>query len=86
MNILKDYHHGKLDICRLNFVVLTIKPEELAASSMKMLRPISLLNCIFKIFTKVLTNTQALITNIITIINQFYFIKGKYILESDDCS
>jgi hypothetical protein len=27
-----------------------------------------------------------LITNIITIINQFYFIKGKYILESDDCS
>jgi hypothetical protein len=75
-----------IKFCRLNFVVLTLKPEELVASSMKKLRPISLLNCIFKIFTKVLTNTLALIMNIITIINQFAFIKGKYILESDDLS
>jgi hypothetical protein len=82
MAMFKDFHEGKLDLFRLNFSILTLIPKEPEASSMKKFRPISLLNCCFKIFTKVLTNRLALIMGIITSINQSAFIKGRFILES----
>ena len=49
---------------------------------MRKFRPISLLNCIFKVFTKVLTNMLALLMNILTSSNQSAFIKGRYSLKS----
>jgi hypothetical protein len=49
MEVFKDFHLGKLDLFRLNFVLLSLIPKELDASSMKKFRPISLLNCTFKI-------------------------------------
>jgi hypothetical protein len=49
---------------------------------MKKFRPISLLNYIFKVFNKVLTNRLALLMIILTSPNQTTFIKGRYILES----
>jgi hypothetical protein len=79
MAIFKDFHDGKLDIFTLNFAILTLIPKELDASSMKKFRPISLLNCCFKIFTKVLTNMLSLIMGVITSINQSSFIKGRFI-------
>lgn len=82
MAMFKDFHEGKLDLFRLNFAILTLIPKEPEASSMKKFRPISLLNCCFKIFTKVLTNRLALIMGIITSINQSAFIKGTFMLES----
>jgi hypothetical protein len=49
---------------------------------MKKFRPISLLNCSFKIFTKVLTNRIARILNRLISFQQSAFIKGRFILES----
>jgi hypothetical protein len=43
---------------------------------------ISLLNCNYKIFTKVLTNRIGLVTDRLISTNQIAFIKGRYILES----
>ena len=77
-----DFRKGKLDIYRLNFVMLTLIPKEKEATSMKKFRPIGLTNCIFKVFTKVLTNRLALLMNTLTSSNQTTFIKGRYILES----
>jgi hypothetical protein len=82
MAMFRDFSAGKLDLFRLNFAILTLIPKEPDASAIKKFRPISLLNCIFKIFTKVLTNRLALIMNVITAINQSTFIKGRFILES----
>jgi hypothetical protein len=82
MALFQDFHNGDLDIFRLNFAVLSLIPKEPDASVMKKFRPISLLNCIFKVFTKVLTNRLALLMNILTSPNQTAFIKGRYILES----
>lgn len=49
---------------------------------MKKFRPISLLDCSFRIFTKVLTNRiNALLQRLIAY-NQFAFLKGRDILES----
>jgi hypothetical protein len=49
---------------------------------MNKFRPISLLNCSYKIFTKVLTNRVAGVIDRLIASNQTAFIKGRYILES----
>ena len=82
MALFKDFYEGELDIYRLNFAMITLVPKEKDATSMKKFRPISLLNCIFKTFTKVLTNRLAKLMNILTSSNQSAFIKGRFILES----
>lgn len=82
MALFLDFFNETLDIYRLNFAILTSIPKEPNATSMKKFRPISLLNCSFKIFTKVLTNRLALIMNSLISSNQSAFIKGRYILES----
>ena len=64
------------------FAMLSLIPKEPDAVVMKKFRPISLLNCIFKLFSKVLANRIGLVMNRITSPNQSAFIKGRYILES----
>jgi hypothetical protein len=49
---------------------------------MSKFRPISLLICSYKIFTKVLTNRIGVIAVRLIASNQTSFIKGRYILES----
>jgi hypothetical protein len=49
---------------------------------MKLFRPISLINCSFKIFSKVLTLRLGKISQRLISDNQSAFIKGRYILES----
>lgn len=80
--MFQDFYEDKLDIFCLNFTMLTLIPKEPDASVMKKFRPISLLNCVFRIFTKVLTNRLAQIMNRLISSNQTAFIKGRYILES----
>jgi hypothetical protein len=53
MNMFLDFYEGCLDLFRLNFFMLIHKVED--ATEMKLFRPISLLNCSFKFFSKVLT-------------------------------
>jgi hypothetical protein len=54
--MFKDLHAGRLDLYRLNFALVTLILKEQDARIMNKFRPISLLNCSYKIFTKVLTN------------------------------
>ena len=49
---------------------------------MNKFRPISLLNCVFKIFTKVLTNRLAGVIGRLIFDFQSAFVRGRYILES----
>lgn len=49
-------YDDKLDLYRLNFAMIALIPKEENAREMKKFRPISLLNCSFKIFSKLLTN------------------------------
>jgi hypothetical protein len=57
MNLFDAWFDDKLDIFRLNFAMITLITKENDAGSMEKFRPISLLNCSFKIFNKVLSNT-----------------------------
>jgi hypothetical protein len=80
--MFNEWYNDNLDLYRLNFAMITLIPKENEARSMKKFRPISLLNCSFKIFTKVLTNRLARIINRLISYHQSAFIRGRYILES----
>jgi hypothetical protein len=53
--LFEDFHKGNLDLSRLNFALVTLIPKVGDATNIKQFRPISLLNCSFKIFSKLLT-------------------------------
>lgn len=80
--LFADFHKGKLDLWRLNFALLTLIPKVGDATNMKLSRPISLLNCSFKIFSKLLTIRLTSMVQRIVNPSQFAFIKGRYIVES----
>lgn len=80
--LFADFHKGKLDLWRLNFALLTLIPKVGDATNMKQFRPISLLNCSFKIFSKLLTIRLTSVVQRIVNPSQFAFIKGRYIVES----
>jgi hypothetical protein len=56
LEMFDDLYKGELDLYRLNFALITVIPKEKDARPMNKFRPISHLNCSYKIFTKVLTN------------------------------
>jgi hypothetical protein len=82
MEMFEDFFEGRLDLYRLNFALITIIPKEKDSRTMNKFRPISLLNCSYKIFTRVLTSRVGLVADRLIASNQTAFIKGRYILES----
>jgi hypothetical protein len=82
LEMFEDYYRGELDLYRLNFSLITVIPKERYARTLNKFRPISLLNCSYKIFTKFLTNRVAGVIDRLITSNQTAFIKGRYILES----
>jgi hypothetical protein len=82
VSLFEDFYKGDLDLYRLNCAMLTLIPKVEEVKEMKQFRPISLINCSFKIFLKVLTNRLGKISDRLMTSNQCAFIKGRYILES----
>jgi hypothetical protein len=62
--------------------MLRLIPKVEEALEMKNFRPISLLNCSFKIFTKLLTLRLENVCQHLIAKEQSDFIRGRYILES----
>jgi hypothetical protein len=62
--------------------MITLIPKVEEAMEMKQFRPISLINCSFKIFSKVMTGRLGKISQRLISPSQSAFIKGRYILES----
>ena len=56
--------------------------KEPKAKVLKKFRPISLINCSFKIFFKLLNNRMVRVVDRLVASNQTAFIKGRFILES----
>jgi hypothetical protein len=82
VRLFDEFYDGKLDLFRLNFAMLTLIPKAKDASEMKLFRPISLLNCSFKIFSNVLTLRQEKVSQRLVAKEQSAFISGRFILES----
>jgi hypothetical protein len=77
-----EFQYEKLDLFRLNFVLLTLVPKVDGGSKMKNHRPISLINYSFKIFSKLLTLRLERVCQRIVAKEQTAFIRVRYILES----
>jgi hypothetical protein len=82
MNLVRDFQIGDLDLFRINFATLTLIPKMESATEMKSFRPISLLNCSFKIFGRLLTSRLEKVCARLIEQEQSAFIRGRYILES----
>lgn len=82
INMFLDFHKGELDIYRLNFALVTLVPKVSDACNMRQFRPISLINCSFKLFSKLLTLRLGKVAQRLVATNQSAFIKGRYILGS----
>jgi hypothetical protein len=82
VELFDDFHREDIDTYRLKFVLITVIPKEKDATTMNKFRRISLHNCTYKIFTKVLTNRIGEVVDRSIDCNQTTFIRGKYILES----
>jgi hypothetical protein len=82
MELVKGFGKGEINITRLNYAIITLIPKEEEAKTLKKFRPISLVNCSFKFFTKALNNRLELICDRLLAYNQTTFVKGRFILES----
>jgi mannosylglycoprotein endo-beta-mannosidase len=81
MLLLNNFHEGKLNIDRFNNGVVTLVPKSVAADKIQNYRPICLLNVIYKIVTKILTNILIQVVCFVIRASQTAFLKGRYILE-----
>ena len=82
MNLLTLFESSKLNLDRINYAMITLIPTEPEAKNLKKFRPISLINCSFKLFSKLLNNRLIGVADRLIASNQTVFIKGRYILES----
>jgi hypothetical protein len=82
MRMFKSFQEGSLDLFRQNFATITLIPKTKNANDMKSFRLISLLNCSFKIFSRVLSTRLESVCHRIIAKEQSALIKGRYILES----
>jgi hypothetical protein len=82
MALVNIFEQNQLNLDRLNFAMITLIPKEPEAKTFKKFRPISLINCSFKIFAKLLNNRLVKVANRLIASNQTAFIKGRYILKS----
>ena len=82
MALFRAFEKNNLDLERLNYAMITLIPKEPEAKHLKKFRPISLINCSFKIFAKALNNRLIRVADRLIASNQTTFIKGRFILDS----
>jgi hypothetical protein len=81
LGILNDFTLGRVDISRLNFGVLSLLPKVPRADSIKLFRPIALINVVFKFISKAFAIRLAPIAHRTISMAQTGFIKGRCLLD-----
>jgi hypothetical protein len=82
MAMVRGFEKGEINIARINYSTIILIPKEDEARSLKKFRPISLINCSFKIFSKAMNNRLENLCDRLLAPNQTAFVRGRYILES----
>jgi hypothetical protein len=70
MCLVNCFEQNQLNLERLNFAMITLLPKEPVAKTLKKYRPISLINCSFKFFGKLLNNKLVSVANRLIASNQ----------------
>ena len=82
LKLFEAFENGNMNMARLNYATVILIPKEPNAVNLKKYRPISLLNCSFKIFSKAMNNRLVKLCDRLITSNQSAFIKGRFILEN----
>jgi hypothetical protein len=81
MYMFHCFYHGKLDVKRLNYGVITLLPKIEGADRITQYRPICLLLCIYKLITKTLTIRLEPFADQLFSTQQSAFIKKRNIMD-----
>jgi hypothetical protein len=79
--LFMDFHVGTLDIKRLNYGTITLLPKVKDANRIQQFRPICLLNCLYKWFTKLLTMRLEPVAKRLIHKSRSAFIQGRNIMN-----
>jgi hypothetical protein len=79
--LFEDFYQGTLDIKRLNYDIITLLPKVKEPEKIQQFRPIRLLNCLYKWFTKCLTIRLEPVADRIIHKSQNAFIKERNIMN-----
>ena len=79
--MLQELYHGRLNLSRLNYGVISLLPKIKDANSILQYRPICVLNVMFKAITKALTLRFTPLARQVISSLQTGFIPGRYILD-----
>jgi Reverse transcriptase (RNA-dependent DNA polymerase) len=82
VHLFSEIYHHRLDIYKFNRAVICLIPKVVDTSTIKDFWPISLLNCCFKIFMKVLTSHLHPVLHRLIGLNQHAFLKGRNIMNN----
>ncbi|XP_020262570.1 uncharacterized protein LOC109838550 [Asparagus officinalis] len=82
VDIMNFFGQHPSSLQRVNKVLITLIPKTTSSPTARDYRPISLINCIFKIFTKILANRLAPIMKDLVAPTQSAFQEGKSTLDS----
>jgi hypothetical protein len=79
MPMFQEFYIGTLVMSWLNFGVITLILKIVGATDIRKFRPITVINVIQRIFSKVCTSRLAPVMERLTHPGQFAFLKGRYI-------
>jgi Reverse transcriptase (RNA-dependent DNA polymerase) len=82
MILLQYFYDNSLKVAKLNHIMLCLIPKEFNASRIQKYKPISLVDCSYKIISKILTNRLTRVMDRIVDPAQVAFIKCRYILDN----
>jgi Reverse transcriptase (RNA-dependent DNA polymerase) len=82
VSMFNDFHCNNFDISHLNCALICLIPKINDPTNIKQFRPISVLNCSYKFFSKVLANRLYPVLDRLIGPNQLAFLKGHYILDA----
>jgi hypothetical protein len=82
LNMFRGFYMGDLDIKRINYGIITLLPKVKNVEKIQQYRPICLLNCLYKWFTKTLTLKLEGVAGRIVHRTQSAFIGGRNIMNN----
>ena len=82
LRVFDDFHSHMIVLSSINYGIITLIPKTEDADIIQKFRPICLLQVLFKIITKVMTNRMEGVVQKIIHPCQSAFIKGRYIHDS----
>lgn len=86
LQLFQAFYHNTLDLSKLNLASLCIIPKKADPKLVTNYKPISLINCSFKLITKVLTDRLGRVMDSIISDSQTAFIKGRLITDNIACA